>query len=161
MIGGFIQGGSAGIGSITWGGLREPGTIKRLTLLAMEAEPQEIVLEEAETMQAFHADRTNGMLVELQLRLAPARRWDQCAVTGPDWAKGTAFAARLADDDALPKRRLSRLDASFGAGFKPLKKWLPEGHALIWLEVEEAQAAGIVAEAKAQVFFGFAGDPSP
>jgi FAD/FMN-containing dehydrogenase len=149
-IGGFISGGSAGIGSITWGGLREPGTIKRLTLLTMEAEPREIVLEEAETMQAFHAYGTNGVIVELQLRLAPALRWDQVAITGPDWAKVTAFATRLAYDDAVPKRLLSLLEASFGASFKPLKKWLPEGHALIWLEVEEGHTAGIVAEAKAQ-----------
>ncbi len=149
-IGGFISGGSAGIGSITWGGLREPGTIKRLTLLTMEAEPREIVLEEAETMQAFHAYGTNGVIVELQLRLAPARRWDQVAITGTDWGEVTAFATRLAYDDAVPKRLLSLLEACFGASFKPLKKWLPEGHAFIWLEVEETHTAGIVDEAKAK-----------
>jgi hypothetical protein len=64
------------------------------------------------------------VIVELQLRLAPARRWDQVAITGPDWAKVTAFATRLAYDDAVPKRLLSLLEASFGASFKPLKKWL-------------------------------------
>ena len=149
-IGGFISGGSAGIGSITWGGLREPGMIKRLTLLTLEAEPREIVLEEAETLQAFHAYGTNGVIVELQLRLAPARRWDQIAITGRDWAAVTAFATRVAYDDAVPKRLLSLLEPSFGASFKPLKKWLPEGHAFIWLEVDESVTAAVTAEATAR-----------
>lgn len=149
-IGGFISGGSAGIGSITWGGLREPGTIRRITLLSMEAEPREIVLEGAEALQAFHAYGTNGVIIELQLGLAPARRWDQIAITGPGWGEVTAFAARVAYDDAIPKRLVSLLEASFGASFKPLRKWLPEGHAFIWLEVDESATAGLVAEAKAK-----------
>lgn len=148
-IGGFIAGGSAGIGSISWGGLREPGMILRLKLLTLEAEPREIVLEGAETLQAFHAYGTNGVIVELQLGLTPARRWDQIAIAGTDWAAVTAFATKIAYDDAVPKRLMSLLEPIFGASFKPLKKWLPEGHALIWLEVDEAVTPAIVAEAQA------------
>jgi len=147
-IGGFISGGSAGIGSITWGGLREPGTIKRLKLLTMEAEPREIVLEEAETLRAFHAYGTNGVIIELQLRLAPARRWDQIVITGPRWEDVTAFAPSVAYDDAIPKRLMSLLEASFGASFKPLRKWLPDGHAFIWLEVDQSFTEAVVGEAR-------------
>jgi FAD/FMN-containing dehydrogenase len=149
-IGGFIAGGSGGIGSITWGGLREQGTIKRLTILTVEAEPQEIVLEEAEALQAFHTYGTNGVIVEMQLRLAPARRWDQLIVTGEDWAAVAAFTQRVAYDDAIPKRLLSLLEPIFGASFKPLRKWLPDGHALIWLEIAQECTDALVAEARAQ-----------
>lgn len=149
-LGGFIAGGSAGIGSITWGGLREPGTIKRLTVVTLEAEPRELVLDEADALHAFHAYGTNGVIVEIQLRLAPARRWDQIAVTGADWTAVTAFARRVAYDDAIPKRLVSLLEASFGASFKPLRAWLPAGHAIIWLEVDESATAGLKAEAEAR-----------
>jgi FAD/FMN-containing dehydrogenase len=147
-VSGFISGGSGGIGSITWGMLREQGTIKRLTLLTLEAEPRTIVLEEADTLQAFHAYGTNGVIVELQLRLAPARSWDQVIVTGPDWDQVTAFASRVAYDDGIPKRLVSLLEAAFGDSFKPLRRWLPEGHAIIWLEIEQAHTAALVHEAK-------------
>ena len=147
-IGGFIAGGTGGIGSISWGVLRDLGTIKRIKLLTLEAEPKEIILDEDETLNAFHAYGTNGVIVELQLRLAPSRRWDQVVVTGPLWTDVTAFATRVAYDDAIPKRLVSLLEPAFGASFKPLRKWLPEGHSIIWLEVEQSCTESVVAEAR-------------
>jgi len=143
-VGGFISGGSAGIGSITWGGLREQGTIKRLKILTLEASPREITLEDQDTLRAFHAYGTNGVLIEIQLRLAPARRWDQIIVTGESWGEVASFARRIAYDDSVPKRLVSLLEPIFGDSFKPLQKWLPKGHSLIWLEVDESATREIV-----------------
>ncbi len=39
-IGGFIAGGSGGVGSINFGGLRDFGNVMRLRVVTMEAEPQ-------------------------------------------------------------------------------------------------------------------------
>ena len=39
-IGGFVAGGSGGVGSIRWGGLRDLGNVIRLRIVTMEAEPQ-------------------------------------------------------------------------------------------------------------------------
>ena len=39
-IGGFVAGGSGGIGSVTWGGLREPGNVAAARIVTMEAEPR-------------------------------------------------------------------------------------------------------------------------
>jgi FAD/FMN-containing dehydrogenase len=147
-VSGFVCGGSGGIGSITWGGLRDQGTIKRIKLMTMEAEPREITLEEGDTLKAYHAYGTNGVITEVQLRLAPARRWDQIIVTGPDWAAVTDFATRVARDDSIPKRLVSLLEPIFGASFKPLIRMLPAGHSIIWLEVDDAFTAALVAEAR-------------
>ena len=147
-VSGFIGGGSGGIGSITWGGLRDQGTIKRIKLLTLEGEPREITLEEEETLRAYHAYGTNGVITELQLRLAPARRWDQIIVSGKDWASVTDFATRVAFDDAIPKRLVSLLEPIFGASFKPLIRMLPAGHSIIWLEVDQAFTEAVVAEAR-------------
>ncbi|TAG27776.1 MAG: FAD-binding oxidoreductase [Verrucomicrobia bacterium] len=148
-VSGFIAGGSAGIGSITWGGLRENGTIKRVTVLTMEAEPREIVLEEAEALKAFHTYGTTGVIIELQLRLAPARRWEQLMVTSTDWEALQAFTTEVAMDEAVPKRLVSLSEASFGAVFRPLKKWIADGHALALFDLGEECAAEVVARAKA------------
>jgi FAD/FMN-containing dehydrogenase len=39
-IGGFIAGGSGGVGSIKWGGLRDFGNVLRLKVATMEAKPK-------------------------------------------------------------------------------------------------------------------------
>ena len=41
-IGGFVAGGSGGVGSIRWGGLRDAGNIIRLRLITCEASPRVI-----------------------------------------------------------------------------------------------------------------------
>ncbi len=148
-IAGFVGGGSGGIGSITHGGLREPGTIKRFKILTVEAEPKIITLEEAETMRVFHAYGTNGIIIEVQLRLAPARPWQQLVVAGLEWDPLLDFAAEIAGDADVGKRLVSVLENPIGSFFAPIKRFYPTGHHLIFLEVDEANADAVVARAEA------------
>lgn len=148
-LGGFISGGSAGIGSITWGGLREKGTIKRITLLTIEEEPQLVVLDEDATQTAFHAYGTNGLIVELQLRLAPARPWDQLVIASKSWDALLDFSAALAVDDSVPKRLVTVLEDPIPSYFKPIKKFYPADHHLAFLEVEGSHVPAVRARAEA------------
>ena len=43
-VGGFIAGGSGGVGSIKWGGLRDYGNIIRLKVVTMEKTPRVLEL---------------------------------------------------------------------------------------------------------------------
>lgn len=43
-IAGFVAGGSGGVGSISWGGLRDFGNVLRLRVITMEAEPRALEL---------------------------------------------------------------------------------------------------------------------
>ena len=149
-LSGFIAGGSAGIGSITWGGLREKGTIKRITLLTLEAEPREVILSEDAALDAFHAYGTNGVIVELQLRLARARRWDQMIVSSRDWEALQAFTVEVARDDHIPKRLVSLQEAAFAAEFRPLRRWIPEGEAVAFFDLDESRSAEVAAAARAR-----------
>ncbi|WP_221033127.1 FAD-binding oxidoreductase [Actomonas aquatica] len=148
-IAGFVGGGSGGIGSIAHGGLRTPGTIKQFKILTIEEEPRILTLDEAETMRVFHAYGTNGIIVEMQLRLAPARPWQQMVVSSADWDGLLNFADELAHDLDVPKRLLSVIEDPLPAYFKPIKKFYPEGHHVIFLEVDEASADAVAARAEA------------
>ena len=57
---GFVAGGSGGVGSITWGGLRDFGNVLRLRVLTMEAEPRALELTGEDLHKAVHAYGTNG-----------------------------------------------------------------------------------------------------
>ena len=61
-IGGFIAGGSGGVGSITWGGLRDFGNVLRLRVMTMEAEPRTLELTGEDLHKAVHAYGTNGVI---------------------------------------------------------------------------------------------------
>ena len=43
-IGGFVAGGSGGVGSVSWGGLREPGNVVAAQIVTLEEKPRVIEL---------------------------------------------------------------------------------------------------------------------
>jgi len=148
-IGGFVGGGSGGIGSIGWGGLSAPGTIKRFKLLTIEESPQVLTLNEAEALSAFHAYGTNGLIVEIQMRLGPAYSWDQMVIAGKDWDGLLSFADEIARDDGVRKRLVTVLETPIPSFFKPIRKFYPADHHLVFLEVEADKTAEVRSRAEA------------
>ena len=67
-VGGFVAGGSGGVGSITWGGLRDFGNVLRLRILTMEASPRALELTGEDLHKAVHAYGTNGIITESKCR---------------------------------------------------------------------------------------------
>ncbi len=74
-IGGFIAGGSGGVGSIRWGGLRDAGNIIRLKVVTMEGSPRILEIEGEDLHKVAHAYGTNGIITEVEMPLAPAYPW--------------------------------------------------------------------------------------
>ena len=74
-IGGFVAGGSSGVGSITWGILRDRGNILAVRVVTMEAEPRVLELAGDDVQQVNHAYGTNGVITEVEMPLAPALAW--------------------------------------------------------------------------------------
>ncbi len=100
-IGGFIAGGSGGIGSCTWGALRDFGNIIRLRVVTMEAEPRIIELTGDEVPRVSHAFGTNGIITEIEMPLAPAYDWVELMVTFEDFMEAASFAADVAGQDGI------------------------------------------------------------
>ncbi len=148
-IAGFLGGGSGGIGSISWGGLSAPGTIKRMKLLTIEETPRVVTLDEAETLTAFHGYGTNGIMVEVQMRLAPAYPWEQIVVGSSDWDRLLDFADEIARDDRVRKRLVSVLENPIPSFFKPIKKFYPDDMSLIFFEIDAAMSEEVKTRAQA------------
>ncbi|WP_108263521.1 FAD-binding oxidoreductase [Mangrovicoccus ximenensis] len=100
-IGGFIAGGSGGIGSCTWGALRDLGNIIRLRVATMEETPRILEFRGEELARVSHAYGTNGIITELEMPLAPAYDWVDIFVTTESFPEASAFAAELANEDGI------------------------------------------------------------
>jgi FAD/FMN-containing dehydrogenase len=111
-IGGFIAGGSGGVGSCTWGALRDLGNIIRLRVVTMEAEPRTLEFRGEELARVSHAYGTNGIITEIEMPLAPAYDWVEIfvAVEGP-FAEAAAFGYDLGNEDGILKKLVSVFEA--------------------------------------------------
>lgn len=100
-IGGFVAGGSGGVGSVRWGSLRDLGNIIRLRVVTMEAEPRVLEFRGEELARVSHAYGTNGIITELEMPLAPAHDWVDLLVDFEAFDAAMGFADELANEDGL------------------------------------------------------------
>ncbi|MEB3322594.1 MAG: FAD-binding protein, partial [Synechococcaceae cyanobacterium] len=94
-LGGFIAGGSGGIGSLRWGFLRDAGNLLGLEVVTVEREPRLLRLDPAQSAPLNHAYGTNGILTALRLPTAAAVAWHQVVVGFDDWRAAVEVAREL------------------------------------------------------------------
>ncbi len=148
-MGGFFCGGSGGVGSITWGGINAPGNVKSVTIMTCEEEPRLVRLEEEESLKALHTYGTTGLMVEVEMRLAPKVDYDQLILSSPDWDKLLDWSDGAARRMDWRKRLVTQFEWPIPSYFKPLTKHLRPGEAITFLLIDRAQAAEAVASAAA------------
>lgn len=131
-IGGFVAGGSSGIGSVANGMLRDPGNLRALKAMSVTEDPQEHSFEGADVLQIHHAWGLNGVITEVTLRTVPAQDWIGCMATFDtyDAAYGTGHALALAQD--IGCKLISTVDARITDYFPRLKGHIrPDKHLLV------------------------------
>lgn len=106
-IGGFVAGGSGGIGSIHWGGLRDLGNVTRARIVTIEAIPGILMLEGDDVLKVAHAYGTNGVITQLEIPLAPAYDWVEMIVAFNQFDKATTFANDLGNQDGILLKELA------------------------------------------------------
>lgn len=135
-IGGFIAGGSGGVGSCTWGMLRELGNIIRVRIVTMEAEPRILELRGEEINQISHAYGTNGIITEIEMPLAPAYDWVGIFLKGSDFAGAARFARDLAHETGILIKLASIFEAPIAKSyFQRVAPHVAEADALVGLMV--------------------------
>jgi FAD/FMN-containing dehydrogenase len=124
-VGGFLGGGSGGIGSVAHGNLRDFNTVRALEVVTMEPEPR-LVLHEGEGVHdILHAWGTNGVIARIWLALAPAVEWSQCAVALDGFDAAFDFSERIANDAKWIKRLVSTFEWPIPSFFSPVQQHAP------------------------------------
>jgi FAD/FMN-containing dehydrogenase len=137
-IGGFIGGGSGGIGSITYGQLRDRGNLNALRVVTLEDNPQVIELRGDAVQKVNHAYGTNGIITELEIPLGLAYPWAEVIVVFDDFMTAAHFGQALGDADGLVKKLISIHAWPIPSCFTALQSYLPVGKAAALLMVAES-----------------------
>ena len=135
-LGGFVAGGSGGVGSITWGGLRDFGNVLRLRVMTLEAEPRTLELAGEDLHKAVHAYGTNGVIVEVEAPLAPHYDWADIIVGFDSFDAATAYALALGEQDGILKKLITVVAAPAPhAYFLRHRAFIPEGASVVILMI--------------------------
>ncbi len=110
-IGGFVAGGSGGVGSVRWGALAETGNILRLRIATMEARPRIVELTGGDIEIAHHAYGTTGVITEVELPLAPAPDWTDMLIGFRSWSEALQAGWEISGSDGLWLKQLAAFEA--------------------------------------------------
>ncbi|MBE9101050.1 FAD-binding oxidoreductase [Vacuolonema iberomarrocanum] len=136
-IGGFIGGGSGGIGSITYGQLRDRGNLLAVRVVTMEDEPRVIELRGDDVQKVNHAYGTNGIITELEIPLAPAYPWAELIVVFDDFMTTATFGQALGDADGIIKKLVTICADPIPGYFAALRSAIPPGSHVALVMVAE------------------------
>jgi len=137
--GGFLGGGSGGIGSVAHGGLRDFGTVRALEFVTMEATPRILFVEGEAVHEILHAWGTNGILTKIWLALTPVVEWAQCVVAFTTFHEAFTFSEEIATGSAWIKRLVTTFEWPIPSCFTPIASITREGRALVFFMIAAAQ----------------------
>ena len=95
-IGGFVAGGSGGIGSLRWGFLRDPGHLLGMEVVPLCPAAHRHQIGEMDAEALNHAYGTNGIITALSLATAPAVNWHQVSLDCEGWEQAIELMHRIA-----------------------------------------------------------------
>jgi len=140
-LGGLFGGGFGGVGSINYGPLGAPGNVLGLRAMTIEPEPQVVELRGAEALRMHHLWGTNGLVLELEVALAPAYPWLESLVVFDDFKRALTFADALAHAPGIVKREVAFFGSPVPDHLAQLADHLPKGcHAVLSLVAESSEA---------------------
>ncbi|MBW4668967.1 MAG: FAD-binding oxidoreductase [Cyanomargarita calcarea GSE-NOS-MK-12-04C] len=138
-IGGFIAGGSGGIGSIQYGLLADRGNLLALQVVTLEDQPRVIELRGDDVQKVNHAWGINGIITEIEIALGPAYPWAEVIVTFPDFMAAARFGQALGNADGMIKKLISIFASPIPQYFTSLRQYIPDGtHAALLMVAESS-----------------------
>ena len=125
-VGGFLGGGSGGIGSVAHGrSARFSNRARASKSSPWKPEPR-VVLHEGEAVhEILHAWGTNGVITRIWLALAPAVEWSQCVVAFDTFDAAFDFSEHIANDAEWTKRLVTTFEWPIPSFFTPVKQYAP------------------------------------
>ena len=142
-VGGYVCGGAAGVGSIRYGQLRDAGSVLALKVVTCEPQPRVIELRGPDIGKALHAYGTTGIVVEVELALAPAYPWVEMVAAFDDFATAARFAQALGESDGIFLKLDSLMAWPLPRYFRGLEEALPEGRHVVMIMVASANVVAV------------------
>ena len=140
-LGGLFGGGFGGAGSITYGPMAATGNVLGVRVMTVEPEPRLIELRAPDAMLLHHVYGTNGIVLELEVALAPALDWVESIVTFASFDAALEFASGLGSAPGLVKKEVCFLGAPVPDYMSTLAEYLPKGcHAVLIVMADSSQA---------------------
>ena len=136
-IGGFVAGGSGGVGSVSYGGLREPGNIIAARVITVEETPRIIELRGDAAQKVNRAYGTTGIITALEMPLAPAWPWIDVVVAFDDFFDAFRFGRDVAMADGIVKKLVTPITSPIPEYFGALKPHCPDGKSLLIAMIAE------------------------
>jgi FAD/FMN-containing dehydrogenase len=163
-IGGFVAGGSGGVGSVTYGGLREPGNIVAVRVVTVEEQPRVLELRADAAQKVNRAYGTTGIITALEMPLAPAWNWIDVIVAFDDYAEAFRFGHAVALADGVVKKLVTPITWPIPEKFTAIREHCPEGKSILIAMVAEPSMESfrmILAGHKGEITFETRNDESP
>ncbi len=148
-VGGFLAGGSGGIGSITYGGLRDFDNVRAFEVVTMEDPPRVVMHEGAAVHEILHAWGTNGVLTRIWFALGPAVEWTQLTACFDTYLDAFRFTQKIAVAPEWTKRLATVFEWPIPSFFTPVKQVVraDKALALIMIATDQAEALREAAQA--------------
>jgi FAD/FMN-containing dehydrogenase len=137
-VGGFIAGGSGGIGSVLYGQLRDRGNLRAARVVTLENAPRVIELRGDDIQKVNHAYGVNGIITQLEIPLATAYAWAECIVAFSDFMTAARFGQALGNSDGIIKKMVSVHADPIPSYFTALKSHIPQGSHCVLILVNES-----------------------
>lgn len=137
-VGGFVAGGSGGVGSVTYGGLREPGNILAARVVTVEEEPRILELRDDAAQKVNRAYGTTGIITALEMPLAPAWPWIDVIVAFDDYMEAFQAGYDVALADGVVKKLVTPISSPIPSYFGALKQHCPAGKSILICMIAEA-----------------------
>ena len=129
-----------GIGSINYGPLAAPGNVLSVKVMTVEPVPRVLTVPAPEALLLHHAYGTNGIILEVELALAPAHQWIERLDVFDDFADALNYANACVRSPGLVKRQVALLATPIADYFSHLNDRYRAGqHAVISLIAEESE----------------------
>lgn len=148
-VGGFLGGGSGGIGSVAHGNLRDFDHVRAFELVTMEDPPRMVRHDGPAVHEILHAWGTNGVLTRIWFALTPAVEWTQVTAVFDTYEQAFRFTQSIAVAPTWTKRLATVFEWPIPSFFTPIKETTREGKSLALLMIASAQAEEFIAAAKA------------
>lgn len=139
-LGGLYCGGFGGIGSINYGPLAAPGNVLSVKVMTVEAAPRVLTIPAPQALLLHHAYGSNGIILEVELALAPTHRWIERLDVFDNFADALNYANECLRSPGFVKRQLALFATPIPDYFSHLKEHYRAGqHAIISVIAEESE----------------------